>query len=86
MSKVVPKKFINNPPSNYDTIYTVLLAGDRKCKAKIKNIFLTFDQPLYIKAREIVACKDADDDNLTSIIIRLGGFHAAMSFLRSIGY
>ena len=41
---------------------------------------------MYAKVREIVACKEADDDNLNSIIVRFGGFHTAMSFLGSIGY
>ena len=41
---------------------------------------VTFDQPLYIKAYEIVA-----DQNM-NIFVRLGGFHQMMSFLGSLGY
>ncbi|KAK5647880.1 hypothetical protein RI129_002772 [Pyrocoelia pectoralis] len=45
--------FINAPPSDYDTVYTSL----RQCETpKMCQVIVTFDQPLYIKAGEIVAC------------------------------
>ena len=40
---------------------------------------MTFDQPLWIKAVEIVAAKSL------GIVVRLGGFHSLMSFVGSIG-
>ena len=40
---------------------------------------ITFDQPLYVKAQEIVLSKNMN------IFVRLGGFHQLMSFLGSIG-
>ena len=43
---------------------------------------LTFDQPLYVKACDIVAATD----ELSSVVIRLGGFHMLMSYMGSIGY
>ena len=43
---------------------------------------MTFDQPLYIKAAEIVA----SSPELSNIFVRLGGFHLVMSYLGSIGY
>ena len=40
---------------------------------------MTFDQPLYIKAVDVVAASDLD------VVCRLGTFHTIMSFLGSIG-
>lgn len=87
-SKVIPIPFINNPPSNYNTIFTTLVESARRCQAQKQNFcFVTFDQPLYYKAREIIACVDPNNDpeNLSSVIVRLGGFHLLMSFLGGIG-
>ncbi|GBM17624.1 hypothetical protein AVEN_80912-1 [Araneus ventricosus] len=46
---------------------------------------VTFDQPLYTKAREIVAVAPEGSD-LSKIVIRLGGFHLLSSFFGAIGY
>ena len=43
---------------------------------------VTFDQPLYIKATEIVASVT----DLPNIFIRLGGFHLTMSYMGSLGF
>ena len=40
---------------------------------------ITFDQPLWLKAVEIIKAKEMN------IVCRLGGFHTLMSFLGSIG-
>ena len=40
---------------------------------------ITFDQPLWIKAIEIIKSKSLN------IVCRLGGFHTMMSFVGSIG-
>lgn len=45
---------------------------------------ITYNQPLYIKAREIVASA-APDSDLSKVVVRLGGFHSLLSFLGSIG-
>lgn len=78
--------FINSQPSKYDTIYTtLLLAVEESRKAGLKTTIVTFDQPLYVKARDIVAaCRG--DPTFDSVIIRLGGFHLLMSYLGAIGY
>ena len=47
--------------------------------------FVTFDQPLYLKAREILASRKGDP-NLQNVVIRLGGFHLVMSFMGAIGF
>ena len=43
---------------------------------------MTFDQPLYIKAAEIVAAFT----DLSNVVVRLGGSHLLMSYLGSIGF
>ncbi len=45
---------------------------------------LTFDQPLYWKAKKIIiSCRERA---LSGMIVRLGGFHTLMSFVGSIGH
>lgn len=82
-SKVICLPFINSPPSNYHTIFTSLLVAANKCKAQHQKMcFVTFDQPLYLKARDILA---NDHPKLSDVTVRLGGFHLLMSFMGSIG-
>ena len=64
--------FINQGPSNPSTIYTALDFAWP----------VTFDQPLYIKAAEIVASLS----DLTNVCVRLGGFHIRMSYMGFIGF
>jgi len=75
--------FINLDPSNPSTIYTALSFAKRQCELHgIKTCIVTFDQPLYIKAAEIVAAST----DLPDVVVRLGGFHLLMSYLGSVGY
>lgn len=77
--------FILAPTTDYDTIYTALLKASDKCKAQGQTMcMVTFDQPLYLKARYITA--NSTDSRLKNVVPRLGGFHLLMSFLGSIGY
>lgn len=82
--------FVNNPPTSFDTILTVMAesARDNFEYHKQKFIFITFDQQLYVKAWEILASVDRNNDplHLASIKLRLGGFHTLMSFLGSVGF
>lgn len=85
-SRIICIPFVNNPPTDMDTIFTVLSYGHDKCiEFSQKKVFVTFDQPLYIKAREIIA-RYSNSSNLNNVIILLGGFHLQMSFMGSIGY
>lgn len=78
--------FINAPPTDYDTLLTSLLFSIEKCKASNQNTcIVTFDQPLYWKARDITAAADPNTD-LSKVVVRLGGFHLLMSFIGAIGY
>ena len=86
VSQISYLPFTNAPPTNYDTIYTVLIQVVEKCKElKQQSSFVTFDQPLYIKARDIVK-KCGQDSHLNNVIVRLGGFHLLMSFMGAIGF
>ncbi|CAD6231375.1 GSCOCG00012225001-RA-CDS, partial [Cotesia congregata] len=85
-SRIICLPFINAPPTDYDTILTSLLFSIEKCKASNqKTCIVTFDQPLYWKARDITAAADPNTD-LSKVVVRLGAFHLLMSFIGSIGY
>lgn len=89
ISKVIPLPFVNAPPSEYGTIFTVLIEAAAKAKTHDqKHVCVTFDQPLYWNARDILASINVENDpyNLKSIILVIGGFHALMSYLGSIGF
>lgn len=67
--------FVNLHSINYDTINTVLhFASNNFFTLDQKACIITFDQPLYIKDRDIVV----KNPNLFNVIIRLGGFHLIM--------
>lgn len=85
VSKIRFLKFINEKATDPDTIYTALnYAATLTRKKRQETCFVTFDQPLYYKAREIIAgCND--DDIIKTVVVRLGGFHMLMSFLGAIG-
>lgn len=83
---VVTLPFINAPPSDYSAVFTALLYASEMCEnINQKSLIVTFDQPLYWKAREIVAAAPPDSQ-LGKCVVRLGGFHLLMSFLGCIGY
>ena len=66
-------------PSNETCIYSTLLFVQEQAK-QLNNLTpcVTFDQPLYIKAVDIV--KSAT----LNMVVRLGGFLTLMSFLRAL--
>ncbi|XP_071642214.1 uncharacterized protein [Temnothorax longispinosus] len=83
VSRVLCLPFVNLPPSSKDAINTVLFYAASECqKRRQKTCFVTFDQPLYIKAREIIA---EGDEKLANVVVRLGGFHLLMSYLGGLG-
>ena len=70
---------INLSPSDESCIFsTLLFVQDQARQIDIPTPCITFDQPLYIKAFEIVEAKDM------KIVLKLGGFHMLMSFLGGI--
>lgn len=78
-SEIKPLPFINAQPSDYDTVYTSLTEAAKKTRGLC---IVTFDQPLYAKAQEIVY----SDSKFKNVLVRLGGFHLLMSFMGAIGY
>lgn len=85
VSDVTFLPFIDLDPSNMSCIYSALKYAREECN-KIKQVtcFVTFDQPLYAKATDIVA--STCNDNLKNTVVLLGGFHTIMSFLGAIGH
>lgn len=81
-SKVVCLPFINAPPTAYSTVYTSILTALERCALINQNTcVVTFDQPLFWKARDVVACVAG----FSNVIVRLGGFHLLMSFMGAMG-
>jgi len=91
-SQITILPFINLDPSKPETLYSALCfvqyltknaanVHPESTQAKF-HATVTFDQPLYAKADDIVEASP----ELDSIIVRLGGFHLAMSYMGSIGF
>ena len=75
--------FINLDPSNLSTIYSALCFARSLCNRYNLGICpVALDQPLYIKASEIVL----SSPEISQLFVRLGGFQLLMSYLGSIGY
>ena len=82
-SRIVILPFVNHDPSDPSTIYTSLTFAQKLSDQYNLGVCpVTFDQPLYVKAAEIVA----SSPDIKSICVRLGGFHTLMSYMGSIGY
>lgn len=83
VSKINFLPFINGSPSDYSTLYTALLrTSEIALQEGMKTCIITFDQPLYIKARDIVEATIFDE---VLMVVRLGGFHLLMSYMGAIG-
>ena len=79
-SKITMLPIINLDPGNYSCIYSVLMwIVDQARILNIPTACITFDQPLWLKALDIIIAKELP------VVCRLGGFHTLMSFLGSIG-
>ncbi|KAJ8878764.1 hypothetical protein PR048_019350 [Dryococelus australis] len=78
---------LNGPciPSDRSTIYTALLFAVEECKHHNQgSCIVTFEQPLYAKASEIIVT--APPGELDSVTLRLGGLYLLVSFMGSIGF
>jgi len=83
-SQIIFLPFINLPPSSPDCINSVTNFAVEKCKKIHKKCcFVTFDQPLYSKARKIIESTNMIEPK---VVVRLGSFHLLMSFMGAIGY
>ena len=85
-SEVVFLPMINMDPTDMSCIFsTLLFLCEQATKCNVTPI-VTFDQPLWWKAKLIVSNKSDSIDVLKTLIVRLGGLHTEMSFLGCIGY
>lgn len=79
-SEVLFLPIIDLNPSDQCCIYSTLLYVQCQAeKLSIPTPCITFDQPLWVKAVDIIK------DKSMNIVCRLGGFHTMMSFMGSIG-
>ena len=79
-SEVLFLPIIDLNPTDETCIYSTLIYIESQAqKLNIPTPCITFDQPLWLKAVEIIRTKSMN------IVCRLGGFHTMMSFLGSIG-
>jgi hypothetical protein len=54
-SKIIFLSFIRTPPTYYDTVFVSPFEASERSKDHFqKTCFVTFDQPLFFKARDIV--------------------------------
>lgn len=81
-SKILFLPFIRSPPIDYNMALTSLMEASNCGKAhRQKIMFVTFVQPLFIKARY----EHGLYPELNSVVVRLGGFHLLLSFMGCIG-
>lgn len=84
-SSVMFLPMIDMNPGDSTCIYSTLTYICDHAKRHNVTPIITFDQPLWWKALEIVNSQP-EDSNLRQIVLRLGGFHLEMSFLGCIGH
>ena len=79
-SKIYMQPIIDLKPTDENCMFSTLKYIENQAREmNIPNPCVTFDQPLWLLASEVI-----DAQNLR-IVNRLGGFHLLMSFLGSIG-
>ena len=79
-SEVLLLPILDLNPSDESCIYSTLIYIQRQAEhLNVTTPCITFDQPLWLKAVEIITSKSLN------IVCRLGGFHTMMSFMGSIG-
>jgi hypothetical protein len=67
-----------------DTVFISPFEVSKRSKGHFqKTCFVTFDQPLFFKARDIV--EGGQYSELSCVVVRLGEFHLLMSFMGCIG-
>jgi hypothetical protein len=77
-SKIIFLSFIRTAPTDYDTVFISPFEASEKSKGHFqKTCFITFDQLLFFKARDIAegGC----------VVVRIGEFHLLISFMGCIG-
>jgi len=73
-------------PSDNTCIYSTLkLMAEHAQRHGIRYPVVTFDQPLWWKAYNLILTEPAGGA-ISNVIVRLGAFHTEMSFLGSVGH
>ena len=80
-SSVTFLPMIDMNASDMSCVYSTIRFVAAECKGQRLKRILTFDQPLWRKVQLIIADEPSDSD-LSSVVLRLGGFHTEM---RSLG-
>ena len=83
VSDVVALPFINLNPSDMSTNTTLIFAQKEASLFNRSYCIVTFDQPLFIRAVDIV---HANAELCDSVIVRLGGLHMPFSYMGPEGY
>ena len=83
-STVLFMPMIDMKSSDENCIYSTLCFVSEQARRYKSTPVLTFDQPLWWKASEILE-HEAKGSVLRNIVLRMGGLHVGMSFLGSIG-
>ncbi len=74
---------IPSPATEYDTIWTAISRCRRIAEyLGQEHTVITVDEGIYCKARELAWC---NSDQCQGLILRLGGFHIMLNFLKVIG-
>jgi hypothetical protein len=82
--KIIFLSFICTPPTDYDTVFISPFEPSKRSKGHFqKTCFVTFDQPLFFKTRDIV--EGGQHSEISCVVVRLGEFHLLMSFMGCIG-
>ena len=76
---------IDENPGDMSCIFTTLHFVAAQAKRYNRTQVVTFDQPLYWKAQQIVA-SEPPSSTVKKTVVCLGTFHMIMSYLGSIGY
>lgn len=84
-SSVVFMPMIDMSPWDMSCVYSTLKFVCDQAKSYNVSPIITFDQPLWWKAMNIIESEPQESD-LHQVILRLGGFHTQMSFLGCIGH
>ena len=83
-SSVMFMPMIDMNPSDLSCIYSTLQFVAKQCDKLQATPVITFDQPLYWKAYNIVV-NEPEDSDIKQVVVRLGAFHTEMSFVGAIG-
>ena len=83
VSKIRYLPIVDGSPSDYSTLYTALQQSMKIAdELLLEKVVLVFDEAIYAKIQQI---RWKDERFLSRFIVRLGDFHATMSFLSAIG-